>query len=191
MSETEKMVHSNKLTYFSMSEDCIYSFTQAQVVHTFPLRDKPGYLAVTKDFDDYFVGVGKNRGSALYDWKVKFHCYYQRFSILGAKADWEKELFDKMQEVIDTTVHDVNKTTATLVYGTINSCRANDLCPCSFKLDGSPDIYQIPAYEYVDQTLFLLHKGEKFRAVFEYRNRDNKLLRILYAESMEKKKKDS
>lgn len=185
MSETDKMVNSNKLSYFSMSEDCIYSFIVPQVLHTFPLRDKPGYLAVTKNFDDYFVGIGKNRGSALYDWKVKFHCYFQRFSLLGTREDWEKELFDKMQDLIDMTVYDANTTSATLVYGTINSCREGELCPCSYRLDGSADIYQVPAYEYVDSTFFLLNKGEHFRAVFEYRNRDNKLSKILYAEPFE------
>lgn len=184
MSETENLVHSNRLTYFSMSEDCMYSFIQPQVLNTFPLKDKPGYIAATKNFDDYFVGLGKNRGSALYDWKAKFHCYFQRFSLLGTRAEWEKEMFDLMQDIIDMQVYNANTTAAVLVHGTINSCRENDICPCSFRLDGSADIYQVPAYEYVDPTFFLLHKGEKFRAVFEYRNRDNKLSKILYAEPL-------
>lgn len=186
MSETNKSVQQDNLTYFSMSEDCMYSFTQTQVLNTFPLKDKPGFQAVTRNFDDYFVGVGKSRGSALYDWKAKFHCYYQLLSLQGTTTDWEKNLFNAMQDVIDVDVYNANTTRSVLVNGTINSCREGDICPCSFKLKGSQDIYQVPAYEYVDPTFFLLHKGDKFRAVFEYRNRDNKLTRILYAERLEK-----
>lgn len=181
----ESEVHYNKLDYFSMSGSCMYSFYKTKCLNTFPLKDKPGFIATCQGFDEYFVGVGKSRSSAIYDWKAKFHCNYQRLSEQKSKTENEESLYKKLEETFDVDVYNANKTTVRVVHGIIASCRDDTKCPCSYRFKGSADTYQVPAYEYVDSSLFLLNKGDRFRGVFEYRNRDYKLLRILYAEKEE------
>lgn len=175
-------VHINTLNYFSMGGNCIYAFINTVYLNTFPLNDTTGFLAVSRYYDEYFTGMGSSRSNALYDWKSKFHCYFQRFDMLGTTNDKDIALYKLMKDSVDLQVYNANKTIVKTVEGVISNCRLDKYCPCSFKLKGSQDIYQVPPYADVDPTFILLERGDKFRAVFEYKPSDYKLVKIRYAE---------
>ena len=178
-------VHINTLNYFSMGGNCIYAFINTVYLNTFPLNDTAGFLAVSRYYDEYFTGVGSSRSNALYDWKAKFHCYFQRFEALGTKDDKDNALYEFMKNSVDIKVYNANKTVVKTVEGTISNCRLCNYCPCSFKLKGSPDIYQVPAYTEVDPSFILLERGDSFRGIFEYSPADLKLIKIRYAEKID------
>ena len=182
---SKEEVHINTLNYFSMGGNCIYAFINTVYLNTFPLNDTTGFLAVSRYYDEYFTGMGSSRSNALYDWKSKFHCYFQRFETLGANDDKSIALYNFMKDSIDLQVYNANKTHVKTVEGIISNCRMDRYCPCSFKLKGSPDIYQVPPYMDVDSSFLLLDRGDKFYAVFEYSPVDFKLLKIRYAERID------
>lgn len=184
MTDSDKP-HLNTVDFFCMSGNCLYQFDPAQYVSTIPMSSSKGYLATNRDFDLYFVGMGKSRSSAMYDWKAKFHGHFQRFEKSGASTEKEKELYKRMKEAIDLELYKVNRTILKMVKGTVTNCRLGILFPCSYKLDGSSNIYQVPEYYNVDTSFLLLEKGTPFRAVFEYQPEDYTVRKILFGEKLD------
>lgn len=178
---SEGSVQYKEVPYFAMSEDCIYSFINPLGLNTMTLKNEPGFITVCRGYDEHFIGVGKTRAEAAYDWKAKFHCFFQKFLIHGPSTDKEEKLYRLMRDNIDMDVYERNSTTNRVVVGTIEDCRFYNQCPRSYSLEGSDGVYDIPPYEFVDKSFMLLKKGDRFRGVFEYQNRDYKLIRILYA----------
>ncbi|MBR5709572.1 MAG: hypothetical protein IKX40_02335 [Thermoguttaceae bacterium] len=174
-------VQFKNVPFFAMSEDCDYSFINPLGLNTMQMRDESGFITVCRYYDEHFIGVGKTRAEAAYDWKAKFHCFFQKFLIHGPSSDKEEELYRLMRDNIDMDAYERNSTTNREVVGTIVDCRFDDQCPRSYSLDGSDGVYEIPPYEHVDNSFMLLKKGDRFRGLFEYQNSDYKLIRILYA----------
>lgn len=176
-----------RVNYFAMSEDCVYSFEDVQILNVLPVRGRHQFIVVNRYFDKLFIGVGDTPTEAVYDWKMKFHFFFQRFSRLGPCNPFEENMFNTMQKIINVDAYDRNSTTNKTVLGTIEDCRFKNKCPSAFRLEGSDEICKVPPYEYVDPSFILLRRGDRFRGVFEYRDCDNKLLRILSAMPIPKK----
>ena len=145
------------------------------------LEEGRGFITVCRNYDPHFIGVGKTREEAAYDWKAKFHYFFQKFLIFGPGTMKEERLFRLMKKNVKMDVYERNSTTVKIVLGTIEDCRHNKECPRSFRLEGSDEICEVPPYEYVDTSFMFLMKGDRFRGVFEYQDRDNKLIRIRHA----------
>ena len=167
--------------YFAMGEDSFYSFTEDLILNVFPTEKPKRYLAVSRGFDEFFVGAGLCEDEAIYNWKTWFHYNFQKFYRLGASNPKEEKLYRIMQRIVDMDAIYKNSTTNKTVFGTMFTSLASGECPLLFKLDGSEEICKAPHFEYVDSSFLFLKKGERFRGIFEYRDRDNKLLRILDA----------
>lgn len=182
-----RIVQFKEVPYFAMSEDCVYSFIKPLRLHTLPSRRDDGFLAVCRYYSRYFAGDGKTREEAYYDWKAKFHYFFQLFLKYGPSTMKDEELFRLMQDNLKKDVYERNSTTNRIVLGTIVDCRLDNECPRSFWLESADELCEVPPYEHVDVSFMLLLKGDRFRGVFEYRNIDNKLLRILHAMPIPKK----
>lgn len=174
--------HLNTVDFFCMSGNCIYQFEPVQYVNTIPMSRSKGYLATNHVFDLFFVGMGKSRSSAMYDWKAKFHGYFQKFETEGPSNEKDEVFYQQMKDVIDLELYRVNRTILKMVTGTITNCRLGIMFPCSYKLDGSPNIYQVPEYYNVDTSFMLLEKDAKFRALFELNPDSYHVNRILFGE---------
>ena len=174
-------VQYKEVPFFAMSEDCDYSFIDPLGLNTMGFEDEPGFITVCRGYDEHFIGSGKTRAESAYDWKAKFHYFFQKFLIHGPSTDEEEKLYHLMRDNIDMDAYERNLTTNREVVGTIEDCRFYDQCPRSYSLEGSDGVYEIPPYEHVDKSFMLLKKGDRFRGLFEYQNRDYKLIRILYA----------
>lgn len=177
----ENAVEQVRVHFFALSEDCMYSFKEALVLYVLHSRKQNKRIVVNREFDPLFFGIGDDRDEAIVDWKMKFHYFFQRFSRWGTRNPFEDKMFKAMQNIIDTDVYDRNATTNRIVLGTIEDCQFNNNCPCTFKIEGSDELCTVPSYLHVDPSFILLKKGDRFRGIFEYRNIDNKLLRILHA----------
>ncbi|MBR6435615.1 MAG: hypothetical protein IKS45_03840 [Thermoguttaceae bacterium] len=175
------------VNFFAMSEDYMYSFEETLILNVMIVKQHKEIFVVNRDFDLLFIGVGNTRNEAIADWKMKFHYFFQRFSRLGTRNPFEDKMFRIMQNIIDTDAYDRNATTNRIVLGTIEDCRFEYECPCSFRLEGSDELCEVPSGDFVDPSFILLKKGDRFRGVFEYRDSDNKLLRIHYAMPIPKK----
>ncbi len=173
--------HINTINFFSMGKNFMYLFISTQYLITAP-AEKFGFQATSKVFDE-FEGYGRSRSTALTDWKSKFHGLFQLYELKGVTNESEECLYKKMLSSIDLQVYRANRIHRKWVKGVITNCRFGNFFPCSYKLEGSPDIYQVPDYSVVDPTFILLEKGSPFRALFEY-NMDNKLQRILFGEEL-------
>ena len=174
-------VRYKEVSYFAMSEDCIYSFIDPLGLNFMELEDHKGFMAACRNYDLHFMGFGKTREEAAYDWKAKFHFFYQKFLVYGPRTMKERVLFHLMRDNIKKDVYNWNSTTNRIVLGTIETCRYFNECPCKFRLEGSDEVCEVPPYEYVDTSFMFLMKGDRFRGVFEYQDRDNKLIRIRHA----------
>lgn len=183
----ENAVEQVRVNFFALSEDCMYSFKEALVLYVLHSPKQSRLFVVNREFDPLFTGDGDNRDEAIANWKMKFHYFFQRFSRWGTRNPFEDKMFRIMQSLIDTDAYDRNATTNRIVLGTIEDCQFNNNCPCTFKIEGSDELCSVPPYMHVDPSFILLKRGDRFRGVFEYRNSDNKLLRIHYAESIPKK----
>ena len=183
----ENAVEQVRVNFFAQSEDCMYSFKEELVLYVLHAKKENKRIVVNREFDLLFIGVGNDRDEAIADWKMKFHYFFQRFSRWGTRNPFEEKKFRTMQRLIDTDAYDRNATTNKIVLGTIEDCRFHNNCPCTFKIEGSDELCSVPSYMHVDPSFILMKKGDRFRGVFEYRNSDNKLLRIHYAMPIPKK----
>ncbi len=183
----ENAVERVRVNFFALSEDCMYSFKEELFLFVLHSKKQSKLFVVNREFDLLFIGVGDDRDKAIADWKMKFHYFFQRFSRWGTRNPFEGKMFRTMQSLIDSDAYDRNATTSKVVLGTIEDCQFNNNCPCTFKIEGSDELCSVPSYMHVDPSFILLKRGDRFRGIFEYRNSDNKLLRILHAMPIPKK----
>ena len=183
----ENTVEQVRVHFFALSEDCMYSFKKELVLNVMYVKNQSKIFVVNLYFDLLFIGVGDDRDEAIADWKMKFHYFFQRFSRWGTRNPFEEKKFRTMQRLIDTDAYDRNATTNRIVLGTIEGCQFHNNCPSAFKIEGSDELCSVPPYMHVDPSFILLKRGDRFRGIFEYRNSDNKLLRIHYAMQIPKK----
>ncbi len=178
---SEGSVQYKEVSFFAMSEDCVYSFIDPLGLNVMELEEGKGFITVCRGYDEHFIGRGMTREEAAYDWKAKFHCFFQKFMKFGPSNMKEEKLFRLMKKNMRMDVYERNSTSNRIVLGTIEECRFYDMCPRTFRLESSDEVCEVPPYEYVDASFMLLKKGDRFRGVFEYQDRDNKLIRILHA----------
>lgn len=162
--------------------NCIYNFPEKLGLNALKLPNAPGYISVSRGYDTFFIGVGNQADSAMYDWKTKFHGFFQRFEIYGPANEKEEELYEIISNHIDLELYRANRYYTRVEEGTIVGSRFYELFPSSYQLKGSDEIKPVPDYADVDPSFVVLEKGDKFKAVFEYRVSDNKLQKVLYGE---------
>ena len=180
-------VQYKEVSCFAMNENCMYSFIDPLGLNVMDMEEGKGFITVCRNYDEHFIGVGKTREEAAYDWKAKFHCFFQKFMTLGPSTMKEEKLFLLMRKNMKMDEYDRDLTSNRIVLGTIEECRFFEEFPSSFRLESSDELCEVPSYEYVDRSFMLLRKGDRFRGVFEYQDRDNKLIRILHAMPIPKK----
>ena len=121
-------VQYKEVTYFAMSEDCIYSFINPLGLNIMELDEEKGFMTVCRNYDPHFIGFGKTREEATYDWKAKFHYFFQKFLLHGPSTMKEERLFRLMRKNVRKDVYDRNTTTNRIVLGTIEDCRFFNEC---------------------------------------------------------------
>lgn len=181
-----------EISEFTFGRNCVYMFPKPLTLNAMPMRGQPGFIVVNRQFDPFFIGVGKTVESGIYDWESKFHGYYQRFERLGYFTEKEEQLYELMSQVMDKKVYRENRCCTKIVSGEIVGCREeHGLFPCSYKLDNSGEMKPFPEYTTVDAQLMTLEKGDRFKGVFEYRLSDGSLKSVLHIERLSNEEKDT
>ena len=180
--EEDEVIY-KELDEFTMG-NCLYHFPDKIGLNAMKLPDEPGYITVCRGFDEYFIGVGNQAESAMYDWKAKFHGFFQRFEIYGPSNEKEERLKEFIDSCVDLELYRANRYYTRIQEGTITGGRFYNLFPSSYQLKGSEKIQPLPDYADIDPSFIVLEQGDDFRAVFEYRLSDNCLQRILYGEKV-------
>lgn len=163
---------------------CLYHFPNKIGLNAMKLPDAPGYITVCRGFDEYFIGVGNQADSAMYDWKVKFHGFFQRFEVYGPSNEKEENLQEIMHNCVDLDLYKSNRYYVKVQEGVITGTRFYGKFPCSYQLDGLDKIQPLPDYDNIDPSFIILEQGDRFKVLFEYRLLDNDIHRILYGEKV-------
>lgn len=154
-----------------------YLFNNPPTLNFLPMPEEQGYVAVSYGYDPFFVGKGKTRHGAEYDWKTKFHYYYSRMMKYDDVKEELKKLFDS---AIDSEMYLNSAPIVIEKEGVVVKTRLPEGLPSVIRWRGSSDIVAVPDFSKVHEGMLYFKKGEHFRAVVSYDRGTYKLTDILY-----------